>query len=531
MAKKVERALISVSDKTGLVEFARGLSGLGITILSTGGTARALGEAGVPAMQVSDHTGFPEILDGRVKTLHPKIHGGLLGLRDNPAHRKQMAEHGIQPIDLVVVNLYPFELTARALATASDEGTTHEEVIEQIDIGGPSMVRSAAKNYQDVGIVTSPAQYDRVLAQLKDTGTLTSEFRLELAAEAFRLTSRYDAAIWAYLDGRRTKGPVEQPKELSLSYLKVRDLRYGENPHQAAALYRESVIAEPCAVAAEQLLGKELSFCNYLDLDAACELLKEFTECAAVVVKHTNPCGVAFGKDLKEAYTKARATDPVSAFGGIVALNRQVDVETAEVLNETFIEAIIAPGYNVDALELLKKKQQRRLMLLEGLETWAMVGGTVLPDRDVRKIVGGLLVQERDIARVTPQSVNVVTKRAPTGDEMRALMFAWKVCKHVKSNAIVYANATETIGIGAGQMSRVDSSRLAVMKAQKPLKPSVVASDAFFPFRDGVDAAIDAGATAIIQPGGSVRDEESIQACDERDVAMVFTGIRHFRHA
>ena len=525
MAKKVERALISVSDKTGLVEFARGLSELGVTILSTGGTARALGEVGVLVMQVSDFTGFPEILDGRVKTLHPKIHGGLLGLRDNPAHRKQMADHGIQPIDLVVVNLYPFE------RTAADEGAAHEEIVEQIDIGGPSMVRSAAKNYQDIGVVTSPAQYERVLAQIKDSGTLTSEFRLELATEAFKLTSRYDAAIWAYLAGRRTKGPVEHPKELSLSYLKVRDLRYGENPHQAAALYRESVISEPCAVAAEQLWGKELSFNNYLDLDAAVELIKEFTECAAVVVKHTNPCGVALGKDLKEAYTKARATDPVSAFGGIVALNRQVDIETAEVLNETFLEAIIAPGYNADALELLKKKQQRRLMLLEGIETWAMVGGTVLPDRDVRKIVGGLLVQERDIARVTPQSVNVVTKRAPTDEEMRALMFAWKVCKHVKSNAIVYTNATETIGIGAGQMSRVDSSKIAVMKAQKPLKPCVVASDAFFPFRDGVDAAIEAGAMAIIQPGGSVRDEESVQACDERDVAMVFTGIRHFRHS
>jgi len=525
VARKVERALISVSDKTGLVEFARGLHELGIAILSTGGTARALSEAGIPVTQVSDHTGFPEILDGRVKTLHPKIHGALLGLRDNPAHQKQMAEHGIKPIDLVVVNLYPFE------DTAAEEGATRDEVIEQIDIGGPSMVRSAAKNYQDVGVVTSPAQYDRVLAQLKDNGTLSGEFRLELAAEAFKLMSRYNAAICAYLDGLRTKGPVEHAKELQLSYQRVRDLRYGENPHQQAALYRESILSEPCAVAADQLWGKELSFNNYLDLNAAVELTKEFHECVAVIIKHTNPCGVAIGKDPKEAYTKARATDPDSAFGSVVAFNRQIDAETAEALNETFIEVIVAPGYNVDALDLLKKKKQRRLMLLEGIETWAMVGGTVLPDRDLRKIVGGLLTQDRDIKQVTPQTVNVVTKRAPTDDEMRALMFAWKVCKHVKSNAIVYTNATETLGIGAGQMSRVDSSKIAVMKARKPLKPCVVASDAFFPFRDGVDAAIDAGATAIIQPGGSVRDEESIAACDERDVAMVFTGIRHFRHA
>jgi len=525
VARKVERALISVADKTGLVEFARGLHELGITILSTGGTARALSEAGIPVTQVSDHTGFPEILDGRVKTLHPKIHGALLGLRDNPAHQKQMAEHGIKPIDLVVVNLYPFE------DTAAEEGATRDEIIEQIDIGGPSMVRSAAKNYQDVGVVTSPAQYDRVLAQLKDNGTLSGEFRLELAAEAFKLMSRYNAAICAYLDGLRTKGPVEHPKELQLTYLRMRDLRYGENPHQQAALYRETIFTEPCAVAAEQLWGKELSFNNYLDLNAAVELAKEFHECVAVIIKHTNPCGVALGTNPKEAYVKARATDPDSAFGSVVAFNRRIDAETAEVLNETFIEVIVAPGYNVDALDLLKKKKQRRLMQLEGIETWAMVGGTVLPDRDLRKIVGGLLTQERDIKQVTPQTVNVVTNRAPTDDEMRALIFAWKVCKHVKSNAIVYANATETLGIGAGQMSRVDSSKIAVMKAEKPLKNCVVASDAFFPFRDGVDAAIDAGATAIIQPGGSVRDEESIAACDERDVAMVFTGIRHFRHA
>ena len=522
--KTIERALVSVSDKAGLAELARGLHELGVTILSTGGTARAIAEAGVPVTQVSDFTGSPEILDGRLKTLHPKIHGGLLGLRDNPAHQKQMAEHGIKPIDLVVVNLYPFE------ETAAQEGVEHAEIVEQIDIGGPSMVRSAAKNYQDVGVVTSPAQYERVLAQLKESGTLTSEFRLELAAEAFKLMSSYNASIWAYLDGHRTKGHAEHPKELELSYVKVHDLRYGENPHQPAALYRERVLSEPCAVAAEQLWGKELSFNNYLDLNAACELAKEFSECAAIVIKHTNPCGVAVGKDPNEAYVKARATDPVSAFGSVVAFNRNVDIATAEALNETFIEVIVAPGYNVDALELLKKKKQRRLMLLEGLEAWAMVGGTVLPDRDLRKIVGGVLTQERDIAGVTPETVNVVTKRAPTDEEMRALMFAWKVGKHVKSNAIVYTNSTETLGIGAGQMSRVDSSKLAVMKALKPLEGCVVASDAFFPFRDGVDAAIDAGATAIIQPGGSVRDEESVEACNERDVAMVFTGMRHFRH-
>jgi phosphoribosylaminoimidazolecarboxamide formyltransferase/IMP cyclohydrolase len=523
--RKVKRALISVSDKEGIVEFARQLREMGIEILSTGGTAKLLRQSGVSVTEVSEYTGFPEILDDRVKTLHPKIHGALLALRDNPIHQKEMEEHGIQPIDLVVVNLYPFE------QTVSHEDVTLEQAITNIDIGGPSMIRSAAKNYQDVAVVVDPASYNDVIQNLKENdGAISSGLRSALAVEAFERTAHYDSIIHTFLASLQKKKEVAAVGKLSLEYTKVMDLRYGENPHQRAALYQERILSEPCIPAAETIHGKELSFNNILDLDAACETVKEFAEPAAIVIKHTNPCGVAVGVSPLEAYRKARATDPVSAFGSVVAFNRNVDVETAEELNRTFIEAIIAPGYNEDALDLLKKKTQRRLLLLEGLETWRMIGGTMIPSRDLRKIVGGILVQDRDLYTVTQKDLRCVTKRDPTPEEMKALLFAWKVVKHVKSNAIVYANATETIGIGAGQMSRVDSSKIAVMKAQKPLKGSVVASDAFFPFRDGVDAAVEAGATAIIQPGGSVRDEESIQACDEHNVAMVFTGIRHFRH-
>lgn len=523
--RKVHRALISVSNKAGIVEFAERLQKMGIEILSTGGTAKLLRESGIAVTEVSQYTGFPEILDDRVKTLHPKIHGALLALRDNPLHQKEMQEHGITPIDLVVVNLYPFE------QTVAQEDVTLEQAIQNIDIGGPSMIRSAAKNYQDVAVVVDPARYEEVLEDLQaNNGAVSSELRLALAVEAFERTAHYDSIIHAFLSSLEKKKRPSTVGKLSLEYTKMMDLRYGENPHQKAALYQEKVITEPCIPAAELLHGKELSFNNILDLDGACETVKEFSEPAAVIIKHTNPCGVAIGSSILEAYKKAWATDTVSAFGSVVAFNRNIDLTTAEELNKTFIEAILAPGYNRDALDLLKTKTQRRLALLEGLETWRMVGGTVMPSRDLRKIVGGMLVQDRDLLTISEKDLRCVTKREPTPEEMKALLFAWKVAKHVKSNAIVYANATETIGIGAGQMSRVDSSRIAVMKAQKPLKGSVVASDAFFPFRDGVDAAVEAGATAIIQPGGSVRDEESIKACDEHNVAMVFTGIRHFRH-
>ncbi len=523
--RKVRRALVSVSNKEGIVDFARELREMGVEILSTGGTAKLLRESGITVTDVSEYTGFPEILDDRVKTLHPKIHGALLALRDNPIHQKEMEEHGIQPIDLVVVNLYPFE------QTVSQEDVTLEQAITNIDIGGPSMIRSAAKNYQDVAVVVDPASYERILEDMKENdGAISSGFRSALAVEAFERTAHYDSIIHAFLASLQKKKEAAAVGKLCLEYTKVMDLRYGENPHQKAALYQEGILSEPCVPGAEKIHGKELSFNNILDLDAACETVKEFAEPAAVVIKHTNPCGVALGSFPIEAYKKARATDPVSAFGSVVAFNRNVDVETAEELNKTFVEAIIAPGFNRDALDLLKKKTQRRLLLLEGLETWRMVGGTMMPSRDLRKIVGGLLVQDRDLYAVSERDLRCVTKREPTEEEMKALLFAWKVVKHVKSNAIVYTNATETLGIGAGQMSRVDSSKIAVIKAQKPLEGSVVASDAFFPFRDGVDAAVDAGATAIIQPGGSVRDEESIEACNEHKVAMVFTGIRHFRH-
>jgi phosphoribosylaminoimidazolecarboxamide formyltransferase/IMP cyclohydrolase len=523
--RKVHRALISVSNKAGIVEFAERLQKMGIEILSTGGTAKLLRESGIAVTEVSQYTGFPEILDDRVKTLHPKIHGALLALRDNPLHQKEMQEHGITPIDLIAVNLYPFE------QTVAQEDVTLEQAIQNIDIGGPSMIRSAAKNYQDVAVVVDPGRYEELLENLQaNDGAVSSELRLALAVEAFGRTAHYDSIIHAFLSSLEKKKRPSTQAKLSLEYTKMMDLRYGENPHQKAALYQEKVITEPCIPAAELLHGKELSFNNILDLDGACETVKEFSEPAAVIIKHTNPCGVAVASSIFEAYKKAWATDTVSAFGSVVAFNRNIDLTTAEELNKTFIEAILAPGYNRDALDLLKTKTQRRLALLEGLETWRMVGGTAIPSRDLRKIVGGMLVQDRDLLTISEKDLRCVTKREPTPEEMKALLFAWKVVKHVKSNAIVYANATETIGIGAGQMSRVDSSRIAVMKAQKPLKGSVVASDAFFPFRDGVDAAVEAGATAIIQPGGSVRDEESINACDEHNVAMVFTGIRHFRH-
>ncbi|MDP8219246.1 MAG: bifunctional phosphoribosylaminoimidazolecarboxamide formyltransferase/IMP cyclohydrolase [Candidatus Theseobacter exili] len=523
-SKKIERALISVSDKRGIAEFAKALSDMGVKIVSTGGTASMLKEACIPLTEISDYTGFPEMLDGRVKTLHPKVHGGLLGRRDKESHKEEMRKHEIPPIDMVVVNLYPFE------ETISKQGVMLEEAIENIDIGGPSMLRSASKNYRDVAVVTSPSKYELILSEMRSSGgRLSEEFKFRLAAEAFAQTSRYDALIANYLNDLIRPGASSFPHELNLSAKKAMDLRYGENPHQKASFYIEKVIKDPCVSIARKIHGKELSFNNIIDLDSACEIVKTFSSPTAVVIKHTNPCGAASGSDLYDALVKAWATDPMSAFGSIVGLNRIVDRKTAMELSKYFIEAIIAPEFSDDAVEILTKKKNIRLMVLEGLdansESPSLVAGV-----DVKKVVGGVLMQDRDMGVISKKDLKVVTKRKPSDEELNSLLFAWKIVKHVKSNAIVYAKNNETLGIGAGQMSRVDSSRIAIMKAQKNLKDSVLASDAFFPFRDGVDEAAKAGVVAIIQPGGSVRDQEVIDACDENGITMVFTGMRHFKH-
>jgi phosphoribosylaminoimidazolecarboxamide formyltransferase/IMP cyclohydrolase len=517
---KVTRALISVSNKDGILDFARGIAKLGIELLSTGGTAKMLRDSGVPVKDVSEFTGFPEMLDGRVKTLHPKVHGGLLGRRGNPEHVKQMKEHGIEPIDLVVVNLYPFE------QTTAKAGCTLEDAIENIDIGGPTMLRSAAKNYTDVAVVVSPRDYGRVLDELQKHGEVSAKTRFELCRTVFLHTARYDSAISAWLDNQV---PAEEktrfPNILTLQFEKVQNLRYGENPHQEGAFYREFGRKEPSVAHARQLQGKEMSFNNFLDANSALELAKEFGGTAAVIVKHNNPCGVAVADSLVDAYRKARDCDPVSAFGGVIAFNRMVDFETAKELTATFVEVVVAPEFAPDALEELKKKKDVRLL---------DVGPTVkgAPEgMDLKKITGGLIYQDRDLGRVADvRGLRVATKRAPTDDEYEALAFAWKVCKHVKSNAIVFATKDRTIGIGAGQMSRLDSVKIATMKAQFPLTGTVLASDAFFPFRDGLDEAAKAGATAVIQPGGSLKDEEVTRAADEHGIAMIMTGMRHFRH-
>ena len=519
----VRRALISVSDKAGLIELASALHSLSIEIISTGGTARVLREANIPVVDVADITGFPEMLDGRVKTLHPRIHAGILARRRDPEHQRQLYDLGIPLIDLVVINLYPFE------ATVSKSGTTLEEAIEQIDIGGPSLIRAAAKNFEDVAIVVDPADYTTVGTELQQAqGCLSRTCRLHLATKAFAHVARYDALIAAYLERQCSEaGEPVLPDLLDLRLVRVKQLRYGENPHQQAALYCDALASEPSVAGAKQLQGKELSFNNLLDLDAAFALANEFDEPATVVVKHTNPCGVGIGSRLSEAYQRALAADPTSAYGGVLGLNRPVDAETARELAATFVEAVVAPGYHEDALAILKEKKALRLLLIE---PWP---GTTPPDRaarDLRPIVGGMLVQERDQIDLDPDTLRVMTRREPTDAEMRALRFAWKVAKHVKSNAIVLTNDCATVGIGAGQMSRVDACRLAVMKAISPTRGTVLASDAFFPFRDGVDVAAEAGVTAVIQPGGSIRDAEVIQAADEAGIAMVFTGIRHFRH-
>ena len=516
---RIEFALLSVSDKEGLIEFARGLAQAGIQLLSTGGTGKALETAGIPYRKVSDHTGFPEILDGRVKTLHPKIHGGILARHDDPEHSATLARHDIPPIGLVAVNLYPFSRTVRKA------GVTVEEAIENIDIGGPTLIRAAAKNHAHVAVVVDPGDYPRVLAQLAvNQGVLRPEARRELARKAFHHTAGYDAAIGSYFD-RIAEDGDGLPPAINLALTRVSTLRYGENPHQRAAVYRPQFQPPGGIVAAEQKHGKQLSFNNYLDLEAAWALASEFQDTACVIVKHTNPCGVALGISPREAYEKALACDPVSAFGSIVAFNRTVDEASAEEVEKLFVEAIVAPAYSAEALEILSRKKNLRIMVMPPEATADALG-----DLDFKRISGGILAQDRDAYYLREADLRVVTKRAPTEEEVRDLLFAWVVCKHVKSNAIVYARERGTLGVGAGQMSRVDSARIAAEKAQSPLSGSVMASDAFFPFRDGLDAAAKHGIRAVIQPGGSVRDDEVVRAADEHDMAMVFTGIRHFRH-
>jgi phosphoribosylaminoimidazolecarboxamide formyltransferase / IMP cyclohydrolase len=517
---KLQRALISVSDKTGIAGFARELAALGVPLLSTGGTAKLLEKEGVPVTEVSAHTGFPEMLDGRVKTLHPKIHGGLLARRDSAAHLAALEEHGIAPIDLVVVNLYPFR------ATVADPDCRLEDAIENIDIGGPAMLRSAAKNHAAVAVVVDPADYPKVLAELRATGEVSAATRFALAAKAFAHTAAYDGAIAEYLSSLDAEGRRgAYPRVLALQLEKLQDMRYGENPHQSAAFYRD---AEPVAggiAAYRQLQGKELSYNNVADADAAWECVKSFAEPACVIVKHANPCGVAIGKGPLQAYRKAFKTDPTSAFGGILAFNRVLDRATALAIGKQFAEVIIAPRVDPAArAELAKKANLRVLEVPLAHEANA---------RDFKRVGGGLLVQSSDVHELQAKDLKVATKKKPGKAQLADLLFAWRVAKFVKSNAIVFAKGGMTLGVGAGQMSRLDSARIAGIKARAAgltLKGSVAASDAFFPFRDGLDAVVKAGALAVIQPGGSVRDDEVIAAADERGIAMVFTGVRHFRH-
>jgi phosphoribosylaminoimidazolecarboxamide formyltransferase/IMP cyclohydrolase len=528
---KVQRALISVSDKTGIVEFATALTGLGIELLSTGGTAQLLANAGLKVTEVADHTGFPEMLDGRVKTLHPRIHGGLLARREVEAHMQALAEHDIPTIDLLVVNLYPFE------ATVAKAGCTLEDAIENIDIGGPAMVRSAAKNWRGVGVLTDASQYAGVLDELRASGTLSDATRFALSVAAFNRISNYDAAISDYLSALNADGSrSEFPAQSNGRFVKIQDLRYGENPHQRAAFYRDLYPAPGSLVSAKQLQGKELSYNNIADGDAAWECVKSFDSGACVIVKHANPCGVALGATPLEAYRKAFATDPTSAFGGIIAFNTPVDAATAEAVSGQFVEVLMAPAFTADALKLLATKVNVRVLEipLDGVDPKGATAWTRgRNSHDVKRVGSGLLIQSADEPESLEGRLRVVTKRAPTAQEMIDLTFAWRVAMYVKSNAIVYCRDGATVGVGAGQMSRVDSTRIARIKAENAgltIAGSVVASDAFFPFRDGVDVLAEAGAKAIIQPGGSMRDEEVIAAADEHGLAMVFTGTRHFRH-
>jgi phosphoribosylaminoimidazolecarboxamide formyltransferase/IMP cyclohydrolase len=543
---RIRRALLSVSDKTGIVDFARELKHFGVEIISTGGTAKALRDAGLTVLDVSDVTRFPEIMDGRIKTLHPRIHGGLLAVRDNPEHLAAMKEHDIEPIDMVVVNLYPFEATIRR------EGVTLAEAIEQIDIGGPAMIRSAAKNHTSVVVVVSPDEYSSMIDELKQhAGSISYETRRRLALQAFQRTTMYDAFVSMFLQ-RSIEGPdfpkpgigghapgiggfaggVGGPQPVSIesasspphlarwALRKTSDLRYGENPHQVAALYETN--ARDGVGTAELLSGKEMSYNNYVDADAAWQLVNDFDDLACAIIKHTNPAGVALGASNEEAYRKALACDPVSAFGGIVAFNRKVDEGAARAVSEIFTEVIIAPDYGPSALDVLRTKKNLRVLRAGKAEP--------VTGLEYKQISGGMLVQTRDMHRLKREDLKVVTKRAPSDKEIGDLLFAWTVCKHTKSNAIVYVRERQTVGVGAGQMSRVDSVKIGAMRAQLPTAGSVLASDAFFPFRDGLDEAAKHGITAVIQPGGSVRDAEVIAAADEHGLAMVFTGVRHFKH-
>jgi len=542
---KIQRALVSVSDKTGVVEFCKALAEMDVAILSTGGTMKALAEAGVPVTAVEDHTGFPEMMNGRVKTLHPKIHGGLLALRDNADHMAQAEANDVAMIDMVVVNLYPFE------QTIAKEGTTLEEAVEQIDIGGPSMVRSASKNFRDVTIVCNPDHYETVLAEMSaGDGETTLETRRMLAMEAFEMTCRYDAAISGYLREQFT-GDDQFPTVIAPKLRKVNELRYGENPHQSAALYQDVNAAEPGVAGAVQLHGKELSFNNYLDLTAALEAARDFDDPTAIIIKHLNPCGAASADTLAEAFEDAYTSDPVSAFGSVLGFNRVVDMELAEIIFNNdwidevikprfydesgktdvsvigaFVEAIIAPGYEPDALARLKKRSKNiRLMLLEDF-----CPDSRTKDLDIRTIPGGALAQDRDYMSVPAADFKVVTKAQPTEEQLKSLVFGDRVAKHVKSNAIVLIQGTRLVGAGAGQMSRVDSCIIAARKAGNRAKGAVLASDAMFPARDGLDAAAATGCAAILQPGGSMRDDEVIEAADEHGIPMVMTGMRHFWH-
>lgn len=520
----IKQALLSVSDKTGIVDFARSLSELGVALLSTGGTAQALAEAGLPVTEIADYTGFPEMLDGRVKTLHPKVHGGILARREMAEHRAALETHAIPTIDLLVVNLYPF---AQTVARAD---CSFEEAIENIDIGGPAMLRSAAKNHRDVTVIVDPSDYETVLTQMRTHANQVDEAtRFRLATKVFSHTARYDGAIANYLsslDEERDHGRRDKyPSELNLAFTKVQSLRYGENPHQSAAFYRDPQAPAGALATYRQHQGKELSYNNIADADAAWECVKTFSTPACVIVKHANPCGVALGADSHEAYSKAFKTDPTSAFGGIIAFNSPVDEHTAQEVSKQFVEVLIAPAYSDAARALLQAKQNVRVL--------EIALGAGHNEFDFKRVGGGLLVQSPDAKNVMLGELHVATRRHPTPREMDDLLFAWRVAKFVKSNAIVFCAGGMTLGVGAGQMSRVDSARIASIKAQNAglsLNGSAVASDAFFPFRDGLDVVIDAGATCVIQPGGSMRDQEVIAAADERNVAMLMTGTRHFRH-
>jgi phosphoribosylaminoimidazolecarboxamide formyltransferase/IMP cyclohydrolase len=524
---KVKRALLSVSDKNGIEMLAQGLVRHGVELLSTGGTAKALKAAGIPVKDVSEVTGFPEMMDGRVKTLHPKIHGGLLALRGNVEHMRQLKEQGIEPIDMVVVNLYPFA------QTVARPDVTLEHAIENIDIGGPSMIRSASKNFQSVAVLVNPARYAQVLEEMDaHQGEVGDATLRQLAVEAFDQTAEYDAGIHRFLQDKLLEAqPSPFPATVRMTFTKQQDLRYGENPHQRAAFYRQPLAlqGETSVVSARQLHGKELSFNNIVDINAALEIVKDFDEPAACVIKHTNPCGAAIGSDIAEAYAKAYNADPLSAYGGIVGLNRPCTLAVAVQMKDLFLECLVAPSFDPDALALLQAKKNIRLMETGSLVRLPMDKQT-LSSMDYKRVVDGLLVQERDLGKITQAELKVVTKRVPSADEIRDLLFAWRICKHVKSNAILLAQNGVTLGVGPGQTNRVGAVEIALIGAGEKARGAVLASDAYFPFRDGLDAAARAGITAVIQPGGSIHDPEVLSAADEQGLTMVFTGMRHFKH-